>query len=333
MRALLLDRFLPVAEAAIGDVPPPQPGAGEVLVDVEAIDANYPDILYIEGKYQACPPFPFVPGLAGAGRVSAIGAGVSGIAIGDRVLCIPDHGTYAEKVRTPANHCFPIPDEMSSVIAAALGLVYQTAWFALHARGGFIPGDRVLVLGATGGIGMAAVQLAKALGAGIVIAATRGDDGVRWAKEIGADIAVDVSVDNFREALKQAVEQATNGQGVDVVIDPVGGDISAAALRTVGWSGRLVVVGFTSGSIPQIPANVLLVKNIAVAGIQWTDYRTRKIDQVHDAQRRIFALYGEGKIAPRVSRILPLSDFAEGLSLLRTGSVRGKIVLTTGQQP
>ncbi len=329
MKAVIVKSFGRFDQAKFGELPDPQPGPGEVVVDVAVSDVNFPDILYMEGTYQRKPALPFSPGLAGAGHVASLGEGVHQLEVGQRVVVIPSHGTYAEKVVAPAGFCFPMPDAMPFEVGAALGLVYQTAWFALTARAALRPGETVLVLGATGGVGMAAVQLAKALGAGKVIAATRGFEGACFAREIGADVAVDSGMGDLHDGLRDAV-RAECVDGVDVVIDTVGGELGAAALRALAWAGRMVVVGFASGRIPSFPANYLLVKNIAVSGLQWTDYRTRELDRVARAQHEMFAMWERNELRPLISRKLPLESFAEALTELKSGQVRGKIILVTG---
>lgn len=329
MKAVIVKAYADFDKAEVGDLPDPTPGPGEVVVDIEASDTNFPDILYIEGKYQRKPEFPFSPGLAGAGRISAVGESVDQKRIGQKVLALPMQGTYAEKLVVPANWCLPVPEDMPCETAAAFGLVYQTAWFALMDRASMQPGETVLVLGATGGIGMAAVQLAKALGAGKVIAATRGAEGAALAHELGADAVVDSDMKDLRNGLRDAVNAMTDGCGADVVIDPVGGALSAAAMRAMAWRGRLVVVGFASGEIPTFAGNYLLVKNIAVSGIQWTDYRARQIDRVRAAQEQMFELWRAGKLSPRVTATYPLTDYAEALAALKAGKASGKIILTT----
>ena len=330
MRAVLVKEFGPFDQVRIGETADPQPAGGEVVVNLAASDVNFPDILYCEGKYQVKPPLPFSPGLAGAGTVALFGENVTGLAIGQKVMVLPKYGTYAEQVCLRADHCFAMPTKMPFEIGAAFGLAYQTAYLALVERAAFKAGDTVLVLGATGGVGMAAIQLAKALGAGTVIAATRGAAGVLFARKLGAGVAIDVAVDDPREHLRDAVRHATDGRGADIVIDPVGGEISAAALRAMAWCGRLIVVGFASGAIPSIPANYLLVKNITVSGLQSTDYRARRIDKVQAAQAHIFALWEQGLVEPVISATLPLERFADALRDLRDGKARGKIVLTMG---
>lgn len=330
MKAVIVRAFTPFDQAEYGELPDPVPGPGEVVVDIAAAEANFPDILYIEGRYQAKPPFPFSPGLAGAGTVSAVGPVVDTLAVGDRVMVLPHHGTYAEKIALPSGFCFPMPDDMPFDAAAACGLVYQTAWFALTDRAAMRPGETVLVLGATGGVGMAAVQLARALGAGTVVAATRGPDGAALARALGADHVIDAAAPDLRDAMRDGVRAATGGRGADVVIDPVGGAASAAALRAMAWKGRMAVVGFASGEVPRIGANYLLVKTISVGGMQWTDYRDRQLDRVHAAQSEIFRLWQAGRVAPRIAERLPLARYAEALRRLSQAEVAGKIVLTTG---
>lgn len=330
MKAVVVREFANFDKAEVGEIPDPQPGEGDVVVDLEASEANYPDILLMEGAYQKKPPLPFTPGLAGAGRISQAGSlDLAGL-IHQRVLVFPEYGSHAEKVVAPAAWCFPIPDDLPSDEAAALGLVYQTAYFALVHRARFMEGDAVLVLGATGGVGMAAVQLAKALGATKVIAATRGKRGAAIARGFGADVVIDSGMADLRDGLQLRVKEATGGNGVDIVIDPVGGDLSAAALRTMAWGGRLVVVGFASGSIPRFAANYLLVKNIEVSGLQWTDYRSRQPDYVRKAQAHLFDLWAAGKLSPRITARLPLERFVEALAELKAASANGKIVLTMG---
>ncbi|MGB3720166.1 MAG: NADPH:quinone oxidoreductase [Proteobacteria bacterium] len=327
MRAVYVRNFAPFEQIDIAEVDDPVPGSGEVVVDVVAAEANYPDILVIEGKYQVKPPLPFSPGKAAAGRISAVGSGVKGFSIGDAVAVQVEYGAYAEKVRARAESCFRMPDGVPFEKAAALGLVYQTAWFALKERANFKPGERVLVLGASGGIGVASIQLAKAFGASTVIGGVLGASNAEVARQAGADHVVDLGVPNLRDQLKTDVFALTNGHGVDVVIDPVGGAANAAAFRALAWCGRLVIIGFASGEIPTIKANYLLVKNIAVTGLQWSDYRDRTPDRVTQAQKELFDLYSRGLIDPVISRIVPLVDFKSALSALQAGQAQGKIIL------
>jgi NADPH2:quinone reductase len=327
MRAVYVRAFAPFETIGVEEVPAPQPGPGEVVVDVVAAEVNYPDMLVIAGQYQFRPPLPFSPGKAAAGRVSALGAGVRDLAVGDHVAVQVEYGAYAERLKARAVNCFKMPANMAFHTAAALGLVYQTAWFALKDRAAFKPGEIVLVLGASGGIGFASVQLAKAFGAKMVIAGVRGERNENLATQAGADHVIDLAVPNLQDVLREKVYAMTDKHGADVVIDPVGGDANAAALRALAWCGRLIIVGFASNQVPAIKTNYLLLKNIAVIGIQWSDYRERTPERVSEAQRGIFELYAQGRLEPHISGRLPLDQFADGLRALRDGKAHGKFIL------
>lgn len=332
MKAVLVREFGPIAGAKLEDCADPMPKAGEVVVAPVASEVNFPDLLVMEGKYQIKPPLPFSPGKSGAGRVVAIGPGVRDLNVGDRVAFEVEYGAYAERVVAQAAHCYPMPGGMDFATAAALGLTYLTAYLALKARAGFKPGETVLVLGASGGVGIAAIQLAKALGASRVIGAARGERGTQVAREAGADDVIDLTMAELRDRLRAEVASKTNGHGADVVIDSVGGDAHQAAMRALAWSGRIVIVGFASGDIPAIRSNYLLVKNIAATGLQWSDYRDREPERVAAAQREIFDFRAAGKLKPRIGLRLPLKDFGEALTALQTGSVAGRILLDIGSE-
>jgi NADPH:quinone reductase len=327
MKAVVVREFAPFEQIEVGELADPKPGPGEVVLDVKAAEVNYPDILVITGAYQIKPPLPFSPGKAAAGVISAIGEGVTGFSLGDRVSTQVEYGGFAQKLRAPAVNVFHMPDSVDFANAAALGLVYQTAHFALIERARMQKGEHVLVLGASGGIGVASVQLAKALGAASVIAGVLGADNAEVAQRCGADTVVDLGAIDLRDGLRDAVRAATGGRGADVVIDPVGGAANAAALRAMAWRGRMVIIGFASGEIPTIKANYLLVKNIEVSGLQWSDYRDRAPDWVRAVQDEIFALHVGGKVNPVISRRFRLEDFKQALSLLRDGQAQGKLVL------
>lgn len=327
MKAVTVHAFAPFETVGIEEVADPVAGPGEVVVDVVVAEVNYPDIMVIEGNYQFKPPLPFSPGKAAAGRVSAVGAGVEALAPGDAVALQVEYGAYAEKIKVRAENCFRMPPGMPFDKAAALGLAYQTAWFALKDRAGLQPGEAVLALGASGGVGMASLQLAKALGAKPVIAGVRGAANAGLALRWGADHVIDLADPDLHDALRARVLDMTGGHGADIVVDPVGGDAHAASLRALAWCGRVVIVGFASGQVPAIKANYLLVKNIAVIGLQWSDYRDRTPARVAAAQRELFALYQQGRIDPHISSRLPLGRFVEGLRTLRDGKVQGKVIL------
>ena len=328
MKAVVVRTFAPFEQAEYAELPDPQAGPGEVVVAVKAAEVNYPDILMMEGKYQVKPPLPFSPGKAAAGVVEAVGEGVTGIKPGDRVAVQVEYGAYAEKLVTRAATCYAMPEAMGFEQAAALGLVYQTSHFALIERADLQPGETVFVLGASGGIGVASVQLAKALGASTVIGGVLGAANAAIAQAAGADHTLDLTMENLRDSLRDTVKALTGGHGVDIVIDPVGGEANAAALRAMAWRGRMVIIGFASGEIPTIKANYLLLKNIAVSGLQWSDYRERDPAWVARVQSKIFDLHVQGKLDPLISKTLPLEQYAEAMTLLKEGQAQGKIVLT-----
>lgn len=331
MKAVIVEQFGPLSEAEYKDVADPVPGPGEVIVDIRAAEANFPDILVMEGAYQIKPPLPFSPGKAGAGVVAAVGDGVHHVTVGDYVGVQVEYGTYAEKLKLLADTCYKMPEGMPCDVAAALGLVYQTSHYALVERGRFKPGETVLVLGASGGIGSSACQLAKALGASKVIGAVLGEQNIEVAKSVGCDHVVELSGDDLRDRLRDEVRAVTDGKGADVVIDPVGGDAFAAALRAMAWRGRLVVIGFASGIIPEVRVNYLLVKNIEVSGLQWSDYRESDPDGVREVQTEIYDLWKQGKLNPHISERLPLAEFETALERLRAGKVQGKLILEPGK--
>lgn len=327
MKAVLVRDFGPYRGAQVAEVADPVPAAGEVLVAVEAAEVNYPDMLMMEGRYQVKPALPFVPGKGLAGRVAALGDGVSDLAIGQRVAVQLEHGGYATRVVAPRAWCYPVPDGIDAAVAAASVLTYQTAWFAFADRAALKPGESVLVLGAGGGVGIAAVQLAKALGAGTVIAGTRGTAKADLVRRAGADHVVDLSAPDLRNSLRAAIHDLTGGRGVDVVIDPVGGAAFEPALRALAWRGRLVVIGFTGGEIPTVRANYLLVRNIAVTGLQSSDYRDRWPEACAEAQARIFDFIRDGAFCPEVGGRYRLERFADALDVLAAGEACGKVVL------
>jgi NADPH2:quinone reductase len=328
MRAVLIREHGEPETLKVEAVKIPPFGDDEVLIDVHAVGVNYPDLLVIGGQYQILPPRPFSPGKDAAGVVVAAGRSVTRCKPGDRVMVQVEYGAYAEQLMASAENCFVIPDSMSFTDAAAMGLVYQTAHFALVERGMYRPGEVVLVNGAGGGVGLAAVQIAKGLGA-TVLAGVRKDQHAALARDSGADHIINLGADNLRDSLREQVQAVTNGHGADVILDPLGGDAFDASLRALAWRGRMVVIGFAAGRIPSIKANYLLVKNIQVSGLQWSDYRERDPEWVRHVQTDLFDLYTAGKIKPNVMRSFALDDFAEALALVKAGKVHGKVVLTT----
>ncbi len=304
---------------AISQMPPPQPGPGEILVRVEACGLNFADLLMARGEYQERPPLPFPLGMEMAGTVEALGEGVSAPAIGTRVAAFAGHGGLAEFAAVRADNCITLPDTMPSTDAAAFIVGYGTGHLALDHRAKLRPGETLLVLGAAGGVGLTAVELGKAMGAR-VIACARGADKLKVAQAAGADHLIDSETGDLREAVKAL-------GGADVVYDPVGGDQFMSALRACKPEARVIVIGFASGQIPQVPANLILVKNITVIGYYWGGYLKFAPHIVAQSIDTLMGWYAEGRIRPHISHRLPLDRAAEGLELLRSRKSTGKVVI------
>jgi NADPH2:quinone reductase len=330
LKALLVREHGPIESLTLSEAPDPVPKAGEVLVDVHAASINFPDLLVIGGTYQKLPPRPFSPGKDFAGVVAAVGDGVTRCKPGDRVTAQIEYGAYAEKCVVREANCHVIPAGMSFADAAAMGLTYLTAHFSLVERARYQPGEVVLVNGAAGGVGLAAVQIAKALGA-IVVASVSSEEKAQLAKASGADHIVRTDVADIRESFRQQVYDAVGKRGVDIIVDPVGGDVFDASFRTIAWSGRVVIVGFAEGRIPQVKAGILLVKNISLIGLQWSDYRDREPHKVHAVQQELFRMYEEGRIKPHVMAAYPIEDHQKALAVVRDRKVVGKVVLLMNQ--
>ncbi len=322
MRAALVQEFGPPESLVTGELPDPVAGPGEVLVEVAAAGVNFPDILVVAGSYQILPERPFSPGKEIAGTVRAVGEGVDRLSVGDRVLAQIEHGGYAELVAVPEPQVVALPDEVPFVDAAAFGLGAITAHFALVRRAGLRPGETVLVTGAGGGVGSAGVQIAKALGA-TVIAVAQDEERAALARQQGAD-----SVVLAGPSLRDDVLALTEGRGADVVLELVGGEVFAQSLRCTAWEGRLVVIGFASGDLPTMKAGHILVKNLAVLGLQVSDYRDREPESVRAAIEHLLQLYVDGRLTVPVTRTYLLEQAGAALEAVRSGSVAGKVVLT-----
>ena len=327
MRAIVVDEFGPPERLRVAEMPAPVPGPGEVLVTVHAAPVNYVDLLVVGGTYQFLPPRPFVPGKGPAGVVAALGPDVTTLQVGDRVLAMAEAGGYAEAVAVGAEQCYRLPARMSFVEAASLSLVYDTAWFALRERARLEPGETVLVLGASGGVGQAAVQLAHAMGAQVLAGISRPEREAA-ALAAGADAVIDLSRADLRDGLREQVYAVTDGRGADIILDPLGGAVFEAALRALAWRGRLVVIGFAAGGgIPTVKTNYLLLKNIEVSGLQVSDYRKRRPAQMADCFAEIFAFYDEGRVKPAAATVFPLERAGEALAALRDRRIDGRAVL------
>jgi NADPH:quinone reductase len=331
MRAYQVVEHCDPSSLKIGKIDDLSPGKGQILVGVAAAGINFPDFLVVSGKYQVLPKRPFTPGKDLAGVVLGVGDDVTGFSAGDRVRCHVEHGAFAEQILVTPAQTFKLPDGLSFVKAAAMGLVYQTAYLALVDRGGFRAGETVLIGGAAGGIGMAAVQISKGLGAR-VLAAVRTPEEAAFASESGADHVIDVGGPDIRETLRAQVHAATNGTGADVVIDPLGGDFLGAAMRAMAWCGRLVVVGFAAGEIPSVKVNYLLLKNISLSGLQWSDYRDRTPQRIDEVQADIFRLWKQGAVRPHVMKEFAFEELPTALQMIGQGQIRGKAVVTVSLQ-
>ena len=325
MRAIVAEKLGSPKDLLITEIPAPAPGPGEVAVDLKAAAVNYADLLVVEGKYQVRPPLPFVPGKEAAGVVTALGEDVGEIEVGDRVMVQVEHGAFAECLVAPESHCFPIPDQMGFEEAAAIGIAYQTAYMALVARADVKAGESVLVTAASGSVGIAAVQLAKAMGC-TVVAGLATMSKADFVRESGADHIVDLSGDKLRDSIRAQVKDCLGG-GIDVVIEMIGGDVFDGSVRTLNWCGRLVVVGFTGGEIPVIKANYALVKNITVTGVDRFSYMEHDPGALKRAQSEIFRLFGEGHVHVTVQAAYTLNQVVEAFNVIRDRQIRGKVVL------
>jgi len=323
MQALICEQPTGYENLRLGDMPSPQAGPGEVLIEVKAAGMNFADSLMVAGKYQVKPEPPFVPGLELAGVVAGLGAGADGFAIGQRVMAVVDHGAFAPFAIARCADVFPIPDGLDFEEAAGFPIAYGTSYGALVWKARLQKGETLLVHGAAGGVGLTAVEIGKALGAR-VIATAGGADKCAIAAAHGADELIDYRAEDVRERVKAL----TAGRGVDVVYDPVGGDLFEASLRAVAWNARLVVIGFAAGKVQQIPANILLVKNVDVLGFYWGSYRRQAPGLMADSFLALARMVQNGQLRPHVSHILPLDAWREGFETLLGRRSAGKIVLT-----
>ena len=325
MRAVLCTKWGEPADLTVGEAPEPSPGPGQVLIAVEAAGLNFADTLLIAGKYQEKPALPFVPGAEAAGKVLAVGERVTRIRPGDRVLAMLARGGFAERVAADETAVMALPEAMDFTTAAGFPIAYGTAHGALVWRAALASGEVLLVHGAAGGVGLATVEVGKALGA-TVIASASGADKLAVAKAHGADMLVDTGEADLRGRVKAL----TDGRGADVIVDPVGGDVFDASLRCIAWGGRIVVIGFAGGRIPQIPANILLVKNVSAVGFYWGSYRRRDPARIAAQFEQLFGWYQAGRLKPHVSHVLPLARVADAMALLLGRKSTGKVVLATG---
>lgn len=322
MHAWLCENPVGVDALVWKEVPTPTPGAGEVLIRIEAASLNFPDLLIVQNKYQFKPPLPFVPGSEYAGLVEAVGEGVTQLRLGQRVACLSGTGGFATHTVAKAALCLPLPPTFPAVDAAAFIMTYATSHHALLDRGALKPGETVLVLGAAGGVGTAAIQIAKVAGARVIAAAST-DEKCALCQRLGADATVNYSRDNLRDALKAL----TDGRGPDVIYDPVGGELAEPAFRSIAWRGRYLVIGFAAGPIPALPMNLPLLKGASLVGVFWGDFARRE-PQANAAMLAELARWAaEGKIKPVIDRTMPMAELKAAYARMASRAVMGKLVM------
>jgi NADPH2:quinone reductase len=323
MQALMCERFGPPEDLVLREVPVPQPGSGEVLIRVHAAGLNFPDSLIIQDKYQIKAPLPFAPGGELSGTVVAVGEGVQRLRVGDRVAALTHWGGFANYAVAQEARTTRVPESMDLDTAAAFTLVYGTAFHALRQRGDLKAGETVLVLGASGGVGLAAIEIAKAIGARVIAGASTAEK-LAIARQHGADELVDYA----EQDLKAVVKQLTGGKGVDVVYDPVGDKLADPAFRTIGWGGRYLVIGFAGGQIPSLPLNLPLVKGAAIVGVFWGDFVGREPEVHHRNMAELYAMHAAGKLKPLISARYPIAGGGAAIRQMMDRKVTGKVIVT-----
>ncbi|MBW2314629.1 MAG: NADPH:quinone oxidoreductase family protein [Deltaproteobacteria bacterium] len=322
MRAIVVDRWMKPSELKVSEAPEPVASPGTLLVEVKAAGCNFFDILMVQGQYQVKPPFPFIPGAEVGGVVLEVGEGVDGFAPGDRVFASAGLAAFAERAAVPARGAYKLPDGMSFAEGAAFPIVYPTSYAGLVYRAALQPGEDLLVHAAAGGVGIAAVQIGKALGARVL--ATAGSaEKLDVARQAGADVLIDYREEDFVARVKEE----TGGKGADVIYDSVGGDIFDRSLKCIAWNGRLLVIGFAGGTIPSVKANRILLKNIAIIGLHWGAHVTNEPEKIPQTFDALFDLYAEGKIAPLIYGTYSLEDVPTALEALGSRKTYGKVII------
>jgi len=322
MHAWLCENPVGVEALTWKELPTPQPGAGEVLLEIQAASLNFPDLLIVQNKYQMKPPLPFVPGSEYAGVVRAVGEGVKGLQVGQAVACLSGTGGFGTHTLAPAKLCMPLPPEFAPVDAAAFIMTYATSHHALIDRGQLKAGETVLILGAAGGVGTAAIQIAKAMGAKVIAAASTAEKCALCMAQ-GADATINYGTENLREAIKTL----TDGKGPDVVYDPVGGEFAEPAFRSIAWRGRYLVIGFAGGPIPNLPLNLPLLKGASLVGVFWGDFARREPQANTAMMAELAQWYAQGKIKPVIDSTMPMSDLKAAYARMGSRAVMGKLVM------
>ncbi len=323
MRAIVCTAWGDPDSLTLQELPDPQPGPGQVAIDVHACGLNFADTLMITGKYQVRPDFPFSPGLEIAGIIAALGEGVDTVTVGERVIGVVSYGGFAEKAVADISSVYAIPDNLSYPEAAGFPVAYGSSHLALTDVADLQPGQFLVVFGAAGGVGLTAVEIGKMMGA-TVIAVASGEEKMQVVRDYGADHVIDYRAEDIRARIKEL----TDGRGGDVFYDPVGGDMFEAALKSTAMGAKIIVVGFASGTVPQIPANYLLIKNITVHGYFWGGYRAYKPQAMRDSMEQLLVWAGEGKLKPHIAHTFPLEQAADALKMLTGRKSMGKTVVT-----
>ncbi|MBE7939616.1 MULTISPECIES: NADPH:quinone oxidoreductase family protein [Ramlibacter] len=322
MHAWLCENPVGVDALQWKELPTPVPGPGEVLLEIKAASLNFPDLLIVQNKYQFKPPLPFVPGSEYAGVVAAVGEGVTQLKVGQAAACLSGTGGFGTHTLAKADLCMPLPAGFPFVDAAAFIMIYATSHHALIDRAQLKAGETVLVLGAAGGVGTSAIQIAKAVGARVIAAAST-DEKCALCKSIGADETINYSQGDLREAIKAA----TGGKGPDVIYDPVGGSFAEPAFRSIAWRGRYLVVGFASGPIPALPLNLALLKGASIVGVFWGDFARREPKANAAMMQELAGWYGQGKVKPVIDRTMPMAELKAAYARMGSREVKGKLVM------
>ena len=322
MKALICNEFGSTKNLTLEEVKSPEPGAGQVLIDVHAAGINFPDVLTVQGKYQFKPSLPFTPGIEVSGVIKKVGKDVKMRKVGDEVISTLQTGAFASEVVTSENSTF-LKGNMSFEQAAGFALTYGTSYYALKQRARLVAGETVLVLGAAGGVGVATIQLAKAMGANVIAAASN-DTKLDFAEEAGADLRINYTNEN----LKERVKDLTNGQGADVIYDPVGGDFSEQAFRAIAWNGRFLVIGFASGPIAKMPLNLALLKGASLVGVFWGSWSAREPNESQNNFSELIKMVDDKKFIPLVTEIFKLEDHASAFACIEERRAKGKVILS-----
>jgi NADPH:quinone reductase len=323
MKALLCEHYGLPDTLVFKEVADPVPGPGQIVVDMKAAGVNFPDVLIIQNKYQFKPTLPFAPGSEMAGVVSAVGEGVTHVKVGDRVIGSTGHGAFAEKVLMQAGRAIAMPAALGFDAAAAFTLTYGTSYHAIKDRAALKAGETMLVLGAAGGVGLSAIEIGKVFGARVIAAAST-EEKLEVCRQHGADATINYSTEDLRERIKAL----TDGKGPDVVYDPVGGQYTEPAFRSIGWRGRYLVIGFANGEIPKLPLNLALLKGASIVGVFWGDYVAREPKHFAADLQQMFGWIAEGKLRPHISARYPLAKGAQALNDMMNRKVTGKVIIT-----